>query len=84
VDALDLHVEQRGGVDAHAGLFAQHGGERLLVGALHRGEAALEGGIARQVAQLRQQVGRIQHARAERIDQQVCQARIALHQPAAE
>jgi hypothetical protein len=45
VEALDLHVEERIRIDGHAELALDELGERLLVAALHRGEARAEGGI---------------------------------------
>ena len=45
VDALDLDVEQPGGIELNAGMRADVGGEALLVGQLDRAPVAAERGV---------------------------------------
>ena len=56
VDALHLHVEQRVGVEPHAGRLRDHAGEARLVGALHVAERALELGVGRVRLELAQRL----------------------------
>ena len=83
VDALDLDVEQRVGVQPYAGQVPQMGGEGHLVGALDQGDPFPKCGISGQRVQVLQSVGVVKEAFPNRIAQQAGEVRVALLQPAA-
>ena len=84
VDALDLHVEQRGRIDLDAEPLADQARQRRLVVKLDGAELLLEfdvAGAGFDQAELRRIV---EHGFAAGLAQQIGQLRIRQHQPAAE
>ena len=75
VDALDLDVEHRSRVDLHSGLFRDHGGEPLLVGAFHGEETFLESGIVGEWGKPGKLLDIVQDALAEHLGQERGQTR---------
>ncbi len=84
VDALDLHVEQRAGIDLDAEPFADQLGERHLVAVFDLPELLLERGVAGIVLHPHQIARIIEHAFAAGGARELGQPGIGEHQPAAE
>ena len=82
VDALDLHVEHRRGVDDDPGLRLHEGGELALVVALDLAPRGAEGGVPCQRLQAAEPVELLDPAAADRVGDELRKARVAQHHPA--
>ena len=82
VDALDVHVEQRVGIERRPGLLANEPAERGLVGALDGGETLDRRGIVGMCGKPLQRRAVIENRVAANLAQQPRQPRIGLVQPA--
>ncbi len=84
VDALDLHVEQSGGIDVDPGPVGDDRGERLLPAEPRRRVALHEGRILGEGVEAAEQPGIVEDARADGFDREPGQAGIGVVQPATE
>ena len=67
VDPLDLHIEQSAGVDVQPEAIPNNAGQRQFVGALDRGEALLQRGIAGLLGETQERRGVVEDDRAARL-----------------
>ncbi len=84
MDALDLDVEQRVGVDLDVEAFADQPRQHQLVVVLDAAELLLERVVAGAGLETFKQGGIVEHGFAAGFAQQIGQLRIGQHQPAAE
>ena len=84
VDALDLDVEHRVGVDGEAELAADKGGERDLLEAALVAEFGAEARVLGVGDEVEERHGIGQYARADRVGEQVGEALVGRVEPAAE
>jgi hypothetical protein len=82
MDALDLHIEERIGIEPHAHRLLEMVRPAHLVGALHLGNALTKGASSARALR-RQLLGVIEEIRARWRPDHPGQPRIALLQPAA-
>ena len=81
--ALGLNIEHEIRIDRHILTVQQHLGKPFLVLMLHSRKLLAEGGIIRKRLQFAEPLRLPNPAVSDRLVNQVCQARIAVHQPAA-
>ena len=84
VDALDVHVEQRIGIQLDVHPLRHQLRQRLLVGAADAGKLFMDRRVIGSLREIRQCVRIIQHALADDFGEQPGKPRIGSEQPAAE
>src|SRR5271169_4825309 len=84
MDSFDLHVEQRGGIDAQPEAITDQAGKRPLVGVLNRRQALLQGVVAGLTGEATEDRGIVEDFGTAHLAQKSRQSRVCLVQPAAE